>query len=175
MKRMVLFCITLALWPLPSSAEETCSAALEQSALKHDVPAGLLSAIAEVRQERIPAMPFVVNVSGWQKVFNTLPSAKRGALRLHTVGNMRLGCTLMSWSGNQKHFESFERMFEVQASSDYFARYMFAQFEETGSWSKAVAASHISPLWHTGRSGSVVCAVAHRMAVHQIKKAPDCE
>jgi len=152
-----------------------CEAALEHAAAAHNVPRGLLTAIARARQERVPASQFAVNIDGWRKVFLDLQLAKRGVLRLHSVGEMRLGCALLSWSGNQEHFKTYDRLFDQKASAEYLAQYLSDQYAKTKSWSKAVASIHQGQVWNAGRPVSILCDIARRFADLQSKDHPNCD
>lgn len=149
---------------IPSASLSPCETALEAAAARHEIPPGLLVAIARARQDRAQATRLVINVDGWRKVFDTTEAAERGLVRLRTLGDMRIGCGLLSERGSRSVFEEPEAMFDNRRSAEVLTAFLAGQYRVFKSWDLTIEETHTATVWRKGRVWSFSCTVFRHYA-----------
>lgn len=137
--------------PAADSADwAACGAAIAEAEREHDLPPGLLAAIARVETGRrhpsgaILPWPWSLNVAGQGRYFATRAEAEAEATRLRAAGVTRLdvGCLQVSLAHHPAAFASVAEAFEPAANARYAARFLRALFAQHGDWGRAAAAYH---------------------------------
>ncbi len=139
-----------AAWDLEQAAQ--CTAAIHDADTRHDLPPGLLGAIAKTESGRpisslgdVRAWPWTIDADGQGLFFESKAAAvawaKQGLAR--GVRFMDIGCMQVNLQMHPDAFRSIEDAFDPAANADYAARYLRQlQAEAGGNWNVAVGLYH---------------------------------
>lgn len=157
--RVVQFILSLSLLVIhpqlahtvEKSSERLCIAQLLRLEKHHQIPKGLLSAIAQTESGRklsknkssVP-WPWAVNVQGKAIYFSTKEQAITEVRRLLNQGvrNIDIGCMQINYHHHGHHFPSLMHMFEPKHNVAYGAKFLKDLRKVNGSWTKAVGLYH---------------------------------
>ena len=139
-----------AAWDLEQAAQ--CTAAIADAQTRHDLPSGLLGAIAKTESGRpisllgdVRAWPWTIDADGQGLFFESKAAAvawaKQGLAR--GVRFMDIGCMQVNLQMHPGAFGSIEDAFDPAANAEYAARYLRQlQAEAGGNWNVAVGLYH---------------------------------
>ena len=139
-----------AAWDLEQAAQ--CTAAIGDAQTRHDLPPGLLGAIAKTESGRpisslgdVRAWPWTIDADGQGLFFESKAAAvawaKQGLAR--GVRFMDIGCMQVNLQMHPGAFGSIEDAFDPAANAEYAARYLRQlQAEAGGNWNVAVGLYH---------------------------------
>jgi hypothetical protein len=154
---MTLFCLAApaAAAALGDPADGARAGICRDAALlaekRHNIPAGLLAAIAVVESGRtLPdgaektAWPWTINAEGTGHWFETREEAMAKVERLKSEGvrSIDIGCMQVNQKYHPDAFGDLRQAFTPIVNADYAARFLKELFEETRSWSRAVSFYH---------------------------------
>ncbi len=139
-----------AAWDVEQAAQ--CTAAIHDAEGRHELPSGLLGAIAKTESGRpisslgdVRAWPWTIDADGQGLFFESKAAAvawaKQGLAR--GVKFMDIGCMQVNLQMHPEAFHSIEDAFDPAANADYAARYLRQlQGEAGGNWNVAVGLYH---------------------------------
>lgn len=151
---LLLLCVSLAGFGTGTAAHaqslgDMCVAAAKQAAAAHNVPEDVLIAISltETGTRRAGALqpwPWAVNDGGASHWFDTRDDAVAFAYGRYKAGarNFDVGCFQLNFRWHGEAFASLTDMFAPGPNADYAARYLKAQYAETGDWTAAAGRYH---------------------------------
>ena len=139
-----------AAWDIEQAAQ--CTTAIHDAEGRHELPSGLLGAIAKTESGRpisslgdVRAWPWTIDADGQGLFFESKAAAvawaKQGLAR--GVRLMDIGCMQVNLQMHPEAFHSIEDAFDPAANADYAARYLRQlQGEAGGNWNVAVGLYH---------------------------------
>ena len=137
-------------WDVQQAAQ--CTAAIHDAEIRHDLPHGLLGAIAKTESGRpiaslgdVHAWPWTIDADGQGLFFESKAAAvawaRQGLDR--GVRFMDIGCMQVNLQMHPGAFASIEDAFDPAANAEYAARYLRQlQAEAGGDWNVAVGLYH---------------------------------
>lgn len=137
--------------PATAGRAAVCRDAALVAERRHNIPAGLLAAIAVVESGRtLPdgaektAWPWTINAEGKGYWFASRAEAMAKVERLKASGvrSIDIGCMQVNQKYHPDAFEDLDQAFTPAVNADYAARFLKELFEETRSWSRAVSYYH---------------------------------
>jgi|GEM_PF-3094272 len=138
--------LTFAFLLLASSAQagdggDSCTAQFPAAESRWAIPAGLLSAIAQVESNR---WPWTIDAAGQSHSFPSRIEAELAAQTLRAQGlrNIDLGCMQISMLHHPDAFSSLSQAFDPAANVEYAARFLAGLHRLSGSWEAAVSRYH---------------------------------
>jgi len=152
-----LILLPMAARSAPEAAESGDSGATEcrDAALaaerRHNIPAGLLAAIAMVESGRYmgtgaarSSWPWTIHAEGRGRFHDEKDEAvaEVRALKVKGVGNIDVGCMQVNLHYHPEAFDDLPSAFDPDTNADYAATFLKELFAETRSWSRAVAFYH---------------------------------
>jgi soluble lytic murein transglycosylase-like protein len=153
-RTLVFLLCTAAAASAAGSAPESaslCRAAVQQAELRHNIPRGLLLAIAEVEtgrpsaaDGRIEPWPWSANARNQPFFFASRQDAvawTRQALR-RGVASIDSGCLQVNLQQHPDAFASVDEAFDPARNADYAARFLRVLYAQTGNWPAAVGWYH---------------------------------
>ncbi len=125
-----------------------CDLAARGAAERSGVPIDILLAITRVETGRSDRggqpWPWTINADGQGHWFDSQQAAIDAATAHKTdgTGTFDVGCFQLNirWHGDE--FESLTDMFDPAQNADYAAQFLAQLYQESGTWSDAVAAYH---------------------------------
>ena len=152
MRRLTLLLLCLFCGPAAPVAARApdCEALAAAAERKHDLPPGLLRAIARTESGRRAegggrrAWPWTANVAGKGMYFDDAGKAIAHLSDLAARGmeNFDVGCMQLNYRWHGDHFASVEDMIEPARNTEYAARYLKDLRSETGTWDDATKYYH---------------------------------
>jgi len=143
---------TALAWVIPLSAAQDpgfqCDQAAAFAAERSGVPIDILLAITRVETGRggpnPGPWPWTINADGKGTFFATKEEGVSAATEHLTdgTGTFDVGCFQLNFRWHGKNFASLSDMFDPEINADYAASFLSDLYQETGDWSKAVAAYH---------------------------------
>ncbi len=125
---------------------------------RHQIPAGLLHAIAKVesgrwneQEKQFMSWPWVIHANGKGHYFSTKEQAIEAVQKLQAQGvkNIDVGLMQINLLYHPDAFETLAEAFDPKHNVDYAARYLKGLKQNHNSWQKAVAYYHsASPTHH---------------------------
>lgn len=147
------------------AAENICEREMLRAAITHDIPVGVLYAVALTETgQRGGLNAYAMNVAG-RPVFNAdLAGALSvfSAARKNGVKLIDIGCMQINHHFHGREFHSVEAMFDPHLNVDYAAIFLKRLREQEGSWTAAVARYHAGPN-NAPAQKIYVCAVIRNM------------
>lgn len=147
------------------AAENICEQEMVRAATTHDVPVGVLYAVALTETgQRGGLNAYAMNVAG-RPVFNadlTAALAVFVAARQNGVKLIDIGCMQINHHFHGDRFHSVEEMFDPRRNVDYAATFLKKLRMTEGSWTAAVARYHAGP-GNVSAQKTYVCAVIRNM------------
>jgi hypothetical protein len=127
-----------------------CRHAVADAARRESIPDHLMAAIARVESGRrgadgrINPWPWTINAEGVDYRFDTREQAIATVRRLQSQGmrSIDIGCMQVNLLYHPTAFSSLEQGFDPVGNAHYAARLLTKLFQQTGDWTKAVAAYH---------------------------------
>ncbi|MBR0662902.1 lytic transglycosylase domain-containing protein [Roseomonas hellenica] len=175
MRASVLLFVALLTVPMTAHA---CRAAVQSAELRHQIPPGLLIAIAEVESG---GYPWVLNTAGEARRYASREAAlaDAGALLARGILPLDVGCMQISLGYHRGAFPNLEAAFDPDGNADYAARFLMSLFLENGDgdWGRAVAQYHSRTAWRGDQYRRRVAAAfgqqpRPRVAVRQAPPRP---
>lgn len=133
------------------SGVASCRQAALAAERRHNIPAGLLAAIARVESGRgtdvrgeISAWPWTINAAGQGSYHDSKQAAIAAVDRLRESGvkSIDVGCMQVNLVHHPEAFDNLEAAFDPATNADYAAQFVIRLFKETRSWSRAVSFYH---------------------------------
>lgn len=127
-----------------------CGAAIRDAEREHDLPEGLLAAIARVETGRrhpsgltVP-WPWSINVGGEGRFFATQGEAEAEVARLRAQGvrSIDIGCLQINLAHHPQAFSSVAEAFDPGRNARYAAGFLRLLHARFGDWGRAAAAYH---------------------------------
>lgn len=138
--------------PIAAATDQSpilCDAAAQQAAQHSGVPLSVLMSIARVETGTSVAgtltpWPWAANVGGKGYFFQTMDEAITFSAQHIEAGNVNfdVGCFQINLRWHSKGFTSLENAFDPVVNANYAAKFLWSLYEDSGSWSEAVAAYH---------------------------------
>lgn len=132
-----------------------CATHIVRQELAHQMPRGLLAAIARIESGKkvdfvkgSVAWPWAINVEGQPYYFKTRSEAIDAVQKHLKSGkrNVDIGCMQINYHHHGENFDSIHAMFDPRKNVEYGARFLKNLKETHGSWSKAVGMYHSATL-----------------------------
>ncbi len=137
-------------WDVEQAAQ--CTAAIHDAEIRHDLPHGLLGAIAKTESGRpiaslgdVHAWPWTIDADGQGLFFESKAAAVAWAQQglARGVRFMDIGCMQVNLQMHPGAFSSIEDAFDPAANAEYAAHYLRQlQAEAGGNWNVAVGLYH---------------------------------
>ncbi|MDF1732108.1 MAG: transglycosylase SLT domain-containing protein [Minwuia sp.] len=118
---------------------------------RHNIPSGLLAAVAVVESGRaihagadISAWPWTIHAEGrgrWHDAKSEAVAAVQ-ALKAKGVKNIDVGCMQVNLRYHPEAFDDLEGAFDPATNVEYAATFVKQLFAETRSWSRAISFYH---------------------------------
>lgn len=126
--------------------------------IEHDIPKGLLKAIASVESSEYP---YALNISG-KKVIAATDAETLVILKSHLkkgFRNIDIGVMQINYRWHGKNFASLEEIINPETNIKYAAKFLKSLYEEYGDWRKAVQIYHShSPKYNKKYSRKIITA-----------------
>lgn len=126
-----------------------CETLAERAALAHDVPPGILSAIARVESGRtvngwFRAWPWTLNQGGRGSFHPDKATALETLEALLETGkrNIDIGCMQINWHWHAHAFQSTAAMMDPVENTRYAARYLQSLYTRYGDWELSIMHYH---------------------------------
>ncbi|MSP66688.1 MAG: murein transglycosylase [Alphaproteobacteria bacterium] len=133
------------------AATDPCAGPIGAAESRHAIPRGLLQAISLAESGRYDparsataAWPWTINAEGDGKYFPSKREAVAFArgLQKRGVASVDVGCMQISLRHHKDAFADLDQAFDPTANVGYAAQFLVSLYEETRSWSQAVAFYH---------------------------------
>lgn len=166
--------------PADAARTAVCRDAALMAERRHNIPSGLLAAIAVVESGRTPAegaektaWPWTINAEGKGYWFESRDEAMAEVRRLKAQGvtSIDVGCMQVNQKFHPEAFDDLDQAFTPAANADYAARFLKELFEETRSWSRAVSFYHSRTPEYAQRYRQKVMDAWNSERVHAIASA----
>jgi hypothetical protein len=137
--------------PAPRAGSGVCEKAVAAASAGHQLPPGLLSAIATVESGRLDPQtatlkpwPWTIDANGAGRMYDSAPSAIQAAAAFEAAGinSLDIGCLQVNLAQHPDAFQSLAQAFDPAANADYAAAFLSSLEQKFGNWPQAVAAYH---------------------------------
>ena len=125
--------------PLPAGGPDLCGPAIAGASASHDLPAGLLDAIAVVESGRLnprtrdlKPWPWTIDANGAGYTYATEQAAG--------ITSLDIGCLQVNLAQHPDAFQNLAQAFDPAANADYAAGFLTRLKQKLGDWAQAVAA-----------------------------------
>ena len=141
----------LAAGPAPRAGTGVCEKAVAAASAGHQLPPGLLSAIATVESGRLDPRtatlkpwPWTIDANGAGSMYDSAPAAIQAATAFEAAGinSLDIGCLQVNLAQHPDAFQSLAQAFDPMANADYAAAFLSSLEQKFGNWPQAVAAYH---------------------------------
>ncbi|MDR0329143.1 MAG: lytic transglycosylase domain-containing protein [Rickettsia sp.] len=114
---------------------------------EHNIPSGLLKAIAEVESEM---KVYAVNLGGKAFIAKSKAEASKNVLSYLRKGhtNIDIGVMQINWYWHKRHFSSLDEMLTPKNNVKYAAKLLTDLYLQHGDWQKAVRLYHSAKPYH---------------------------
>jgi hypothetical protein len=128
-----------------------CTAHFTRAETKYGIPKHLLLAIANTESgrynhglKRVLPWPWTLNIEGKGSYHNTMHDAITAVNRAKSAGKKSIdtGCMQVNLKHHPHAFSSVRDALDPARNVDYAARFLRSNFDDLGSWPKAIAAYH---------------------------------
>jgi hypothetical protein len=135
----------------PPPGNGTCEKAVASASLGHELPPGLLNAIAVVESGRLDPRtgspkpwPWTIDANGTGYFYDSAQSAIAAATAFEAAGitSLDIGCMQVNLAQHPDAFASLAEAFDPVANADYAAGFLTSLEQKLGTWPQAVAAYH---------------------------------
>lgn len=184
---VAMLALTIAPSALAKTVETTdyssvCRNAALAAERRHNIPSGLLAAVARVESGRakaagqdVSAWPWTIHSQGRGRYHDTKAGAIASVLDLKAEGvrNIDVGCMQVNLRYHPEAFDNLEEAFDPDVNAEYAATFVKKLFAETRSWSRAISFYHSrTPKRATAYRKRVMAAWSgeRQHAVDQIRK-----
>ena len=140
-----------AAMPLPAGGPDLCGPAIAGASASHDLPPGLLNAIAVVESGRLnprtgdlKPWPWTIDANGAGYAYATEQAAEQAAAGFEAAGmtSLDIGCLQVNLAQHPDSFQNLAQAFDPAANADYAAGFLTRLKQKLGDWAQAVAAYH---------------------------------
>jgi hypothetical protein len=137
--------------PAPRAGNGVCEKAVAAASAGHQLPAGLLSAIATVESGRLDPQtgslkpwPWTIDANGAGSMYDSASSAIQAAAAFEAAGitSLDIGCLQVNLAQHPDAFQSLAQAFDPAANAEYAASFLSSLEQKFGNWPQAVAAYH---------------------------------
>ncbi len=137
--------------PAPRAGNGVCERAIAAASASHQLPAGLLNAIATVESGRLDPRtgtlkpwPWTIDANGAGSMYDSAPSAVQAAAAFEAAGitSLDIGCLQVNLAQHPDAFQSLAQAFDPAANAEYAAAFLNSLEQKFGNWPQAVAAYH---------------------------------
>jgi hypothetical protein len=137
--------------PAPRAGNGVCEKAVAAASAGHQLPAGLLSAIATVESGRLDPQtgslkpwPWTIDANGAGSMYDSASSAIQAATAFEAAGitSLDIGCLQVNLAQHPDAFQSLAQAFDPAANAEYAASFLSSLEQKFGNWPQAVAAYH---------------------------------
>ena len=137
--------------PAPRAGNGVCEKAVAAASASHQLPPGLLSAIATVESGRldprtgtVKPWPWTIDANGAGSMYDSEPSAIQAAAGFEAAGitSLDIGCLQVNLAQHPVAFQSLAQAFDPAANAAYAASFLSSLEQKFGNWPQAVAAYH---------------------------------
>jgi hypothetical protein len=141
----------LAAGPAPRAGNGVCEKAVAAASAGHQLPPGLLSAIATVESGRLDPRtatlkpwPWTIDANGAGSMYDSAATAIQAAAAFEAAGinSLDIGCLQVNLAQHPDAFQSLAQAFDPMANADYAAAFLSSLEQKFGNWPQAVAAYH---------------------------------
>lgn len=135
----------------PRAGNGVCEKAVAAASAGHQLPPGLLSAIATVesgrldpRTGRMKPWPWTIDANGTGSMYDSAQSAIQAASAFEAAGitSLDIGCLQVNLAQHPDAFQTLAQAFDPAANADYAAAFLASLEQKFGNWPQAVAAYH---------------------------------
>lgn len=148
--RIIAIALVAALPFSAGASTDICEQNAAAAAARHDLPDGLLRAIARTESGRSVdgsgprAWPWTANVAGRGFYFDTRDAALAHLDGVLATGqtSFDVGCMQLNYRWHGDRFGSLGEMIDPARNTDYAARYLRELYAETGDWDTATRYYH---------------------------------
>jgi hypothetical protein len=137
--------------PAPRPGNGVCEKAVAAASAGHQLPPGLLSAIATVESGRldprtgtVKPWPWTIDADGTGSMYDSEQSAIQAAAAFEAAGvtSLDIGCLQVNLAQHPDAFQSLAQAFDPAANAQYAASFLSGLEQKFGNWPQAVAAYH---------------------------------
>jgi len=137
--------------PAAMSGPDRCGPAVASASASHNLPAGLLNAIAIVESGRlnpqtrsIKPWPWTIDANGAGYMYPTEAAAELAASGFEAAGiaSLDIGCLQVNLAQHPEAFTTLAQAFDPTANARYAASFLTSLEQKFGNWPQAVAAYH---------------------------------
>ena len=130
---------------------DLCGPAIAGASASHDLPPGLLNAIAVVESGRLnprtgdlKPWPWTIDANGAGYAYATEQAAEQAAAGFEAAGmtSLDIGCLQVNLAQHPDSFQNLAQAFDPAANADYAAGFLTRLKQKLGDWAQAVAAYH---------------------------------
>jgi hypothetical protein len=141
--------------PAPRPGNGVCEKAIATASAGHQLPAGLLNAIAIVESGRldprtgtVKPWPWTIDANGAGSMYDSASSAIQAAAAFEAAGitSLDIGCLQVNLAQHPDAFQSLAQAFDPAANAEYAASFLSSLEQKFGNWPQAVAAYHSQTL-----------------------------
>jgi Transglycosylase SLT domain len=135
----------------PAGGPDLCGPAIAGASASHNLPAGLLDAIAVVESGRLnprtgdlKPWPWTIDANGAGYAYATEQAAEQAASGFEAAGitSLDIGCLQVNLAQHPDAFQNLAQAFDPAANADYAAGFLTSLKQKLGDWAQAVAAYH---------------------------------
>jgi hypothetical protein len=128
-----------------------CETAIANASAGHQLPPGLLGAIAVVESGRLDPRtgetkpwPWTIDANGTGYAYDSEGSAIQAAAAFEAAGitSLDIGCLQVNLAQHPEAFQTLAEAFDPVANADYAAGFLTSLNQKFGNWPQAVAAYH---------------------------------
>ena len=134
-----------------NSGLDLCGPAVAGASAAHNLPAGLLNAIATVESGRpnpttgaVKPWPWTIDANGTGYMYPTALAAEQAAAGFEAAGiaSLEIGCLQVNLAQHPDAFHNLAQAFDPAANANYAATFLTGLEQKFGNWPQAVAAYH---------------------------------
>lgn len=146
---LIFICVLLPNYGL-ARAQVNCDRIVEQAAQRHNVPAGLMSAMSRAllaktdRPQMMPNSPWTISLGSNVVAYDSAAEMEAQLENLIMEGeeDLNLGCMQLNLIWHGDHFYSLQDMINPEHSAEYAASVLSDLHNEYGSWQRAIRIFH---------------------------------
>ena len=130
---------------------DLCGPAVAQASAGHNLPPGLLHAIAMVESGRLNPQtgnekpwPWTIDADGAGYMYPSEQAAEQAAAGFEAAGitSLDIGCLQVNLAQHPDAFQTLAQAFDPAANANYAAAFLTSLEQKFGNWPQAVAAYH---------------------------------
>jgi hypothetical protein len=138
--------------PLPANpGPDLCGPAVARASASHNLPPGLLNAIAMVESGRlnprtgnIKPWPWTIDANGTGYMYATEQAAEQAAASFEASGitSLDIGCLQVNLAQHPDAFQNLAQAFDPASNANYAASFLTSLQQKFADWPQAIAAYH---------------------------------